>query len=70
MDRQEEYRRNALEAIEQSDRAKHPGDKASWLHIARKWLDLLPGREPTELERFDDHARTRGTGHSGSDSSH
>jgi hypothetical protein len=41
-DRDEEYRRYATEAIEQSDLAKHPSDQASWLQIARKWLDLLP----------------------------
>ena len=42
MDKSEEYRRNALDAIEYSERARTEADKASWLRIAAKWLALTP----------------------------
>jgi hypothetical protein len=42
MDKTEEYRRNALDAIEYADRARTEADKASWLRIAAKWLALTP----------------------------
>ena len=38
MDKTEEYRRNALDAIEYSERARTEADRASWLRIAAKWL--------------------------------
>jgi hypothetical protein len=70
MDRQDEYRRYANEAIELADRSKNPSDKASWLQIARKWLDMLPKREATAQEQFDEHAAARGTGQERSHESH
>ena len=70
MDREDEYRRYANEAIELADRSKNAADKASWLQIARKWLDMLPKRESTPQEKFDEHVETRGTGQEKSEESH
>jgi hypothetical protein len=70
MNKHEEYRLYAEQALEFSERAKNPADKASWLRIARRWLDLLPKRELTALEEFDANARRRGTGQEDSSSSH
>jgi hypothetical protein len=66
----DEYRRYAREALDLADHSLNDKDRASWLQIARKWLNLLPKREPTLEEQFDDRAKTRGTGHEGSESSH
>jgi hypothetical protein len=70
MNKHDEYRRYAEDALELSERAKNPADKASWLRIARKWLDLLPKRGLTALEEFDANAKRRGTGQDNSSSSH
>jgi hypothetical protein len=52
MDKGEEYRRNALDAIEYSERARTEADKASWLRIAAKWLALTPMQSPAASEHF------------------
>ena len=70
MNKHDEYRRYAQDALDLSDRAKNPADKAIWLKIARKWLDLLPPRDLTELEKFNADAKRRGTGQEDSSSSH
>jgi hypothetical protein len=61
------YRRFAEEAQSRADRALNDRDKASWLKIARSWLEMLPGRTRTAEEQFDDKARDLGTGQEESD---
>jgi hypothetical protein len=67
--KEDEYRQYAEEAQTQADRACSERDKASWLKIAQGWLQLLPKRGATAQEKFDDQARKRGTGQTGSDAS-
>jgi hypothetical protein len=70
VDKDDEYRRFAREALDLADHSKSNEDKATWLRIARKYLDLLPKRERTPAEQFEDHAKVRGTGQDDSESSH
>ena len=64
----DKYRRYADEAQFQAERALNDRDRASWLKIARSWLEMLPKRLRTAEERFDDKARDLGTGQEKSDS--
>jgi hypothetical protein len=70
VDKDDEYRRFAREALDLADRSNNNEDKATWLRIAQKYLDLLPKRERTLAEQFDDHTKARGMGQEDSGSSH
>lgn len=68
-DKEDEYRQYAEEAQAQADKAISERDQASWLKIAQSWLQLLRKRSSSAQEKFDDQARKRGTGQTGSDAS-
>ena len=71
MDKGEEYRHNALDAIEYSERARTEAGRAAWLRIAAKWLALTPTQPSrTASERFVDNARALGAHHHHSGGAH
>jgi hypothetical protein len=41
-DKYEEYRKRAHEAQMMADQSNNQDDKASWLRIAQRWMDMLP----------------------------
>jgi hypothetical protein len=67
--KEEEYRRLAGDALRLADDANNERDRATWLRLARAWLDLLP-KKSTAQTAFDDELRDRGTGQEPSESSH
>jgi hypothetical protein len=69
-DKIREYRNNAEEAERQARLAKNDTDKAYWLSLMAGWLSLLPKPEPTEEERFDQHAEEVSTHQEKSASTH
>lgn len=67
-DVEEKYRQYAAEAQIQAEKAINDRDKASWLKIARGWLEMLPQRTRNAEEQFNDAVRDIGTGQDESDS--
>jgi hypothetical protein len=65
-----EYRRQAAFSKEMADRASLPGVKADWLHLASKWLAMIPSRESTATERFDEMTTDKGIHQQNSTSQH
>jgi hypothetical protein len=63
VDKSEQYRRNALDAMEYAEHARREADRAAWLRIAAKWLALVPNRRRTASERFVDDAHALGAYH-------
>jgi hypothetical protein len=50
MSKEDEYQRYAREALDLADHSKRDDDRASWLRIARKWIELIqPNRRPDDL---------------------
>ena len=73
MDKSTEYRKLALEAKEQSERATMQDNKEAWLRIAHGWMALLDERERAEISlmlAFDAGVDAHGTGQKKSDASH
>lgn len=70
MNKADEYRRHARDAQELTDKSLRPSDKAAWLRIAQSWLRLLRSDGPTPEQRFDEAAKTQGTGQDDSDAAH
>ena len=69
MDKYDEYRRNAVEAQRQADRASNDTDRASWLRLVQGWLSLLPHRPYTATEAFDQEVADKGSGQENNTSS-
>ena len=70
MDTYDEYRKRAQEAQEMADRTRNQADKASWLRIAERWLQMLPKPKPSAEHRFDAQVKAHRTGQDDSQSSH
>jgi len=71
MSKDDEYQRNAAEALKWADEAKSDYQRAAWLRVAQKWLSLsCSGRTPTALERFDDQVAQQSTGQENSKERH
>lgn len=70
MRKHDEYRANAAECERMAHRAKHPGEKATWLQMAQDWLLMIPAPRQSASERFDAAERARGTGQDRSNSEH
>jgi hypothetical protein len=70
MDKDDEYRKHAAHAQAMADRTQSDYDKSSWLQIAQGWLSMIRKPKQTELEKFDDNTKVRGTGQDDSESSH
>lgn len=66
----EEYQRQAAYAMEMADKAASDELRAQWLNLARKWLDMLPHREPTEKQNFEQALQDKGTHQKDSKASH
>jgi hypothetical protein len=70
MDKHDEYRKRAQEALEMADQSRNPSDKDSWLRIARSYLEMLPKPRQTAEQRFDANTKAKGTGQTDSEGSH
>jgi len=70
MDKSDEYRKLAADAQAMADRATSEEDKGSWLRIAHGWMSLVRKPQRTDLEKFDDNTKARGTGQTDSEESH
>jgi hypothetical protein len=66
----EEYQRQAAYAMDMADKAASEDLRAQWLNLARKWLDMLPHREATEKQTFDQAVHDKRTHQRDSKSSH
>jgi hypothetical protein len=67
MDRFDEHRKRADEAQQMADRTQSETDKASWLRIAKGWLDMLPKPKQSAEQSFNESADLKGTGHDDSE---
>jgi hypothetical protein len=65
----EEYQQQAY-AMEMADRATTDELRAQWLSLARKWLDLLPHRDASGTQAFDQVLHDKGTHQKDSKASH
>jgi hypothetical protein len=70
MDKYDEYRKLAREAQDMADKTEYQDDKASWLRIAKGWLEMLPKPRQSAEQRSDAQSKAKGTGQDDSDSSH
>jgi len=66
----EDYQRQAAYAMEMADRASNDELRAQWLNLARKWLDMLPHREASEQQNFEQVLHDKGTHQRDSKASH
>ena len=66
----DEYEREASYAMDMAEKSPSDSLRAKWLRLARKWLDMLPHREQTSREAFDQAVRHNGTGQKDSGASH
>jgi len=53
MNRDDEFRRRAVEAQQHARRARTADERANWLQLADGWLDLLRERPQTDQDAFD-----------------
>jgi hypothetical protein len=53
-----------------ADRTRNQADKASWLRIAERWLQMLPKPKPSAEHRFAAQVKAHRTGQDDSQSSH
>jgi hypothetical protein len=70
MDRFDEYRKRAQEAQEMADKTRNAQDKAAWLDMAKRWMDMLPKQRQSAEQRFDANTKAKGTGQDDSEGSH
>jgi hypothetical protein len=66
----EAYQRQAAYAMEMAERAASEELRAQWLYLACKWLDMVPSREPSAKQAFDQALHDRGTHQKDSKASH
>ena len=66
----EEYQREAVRCMDMAGEAETEKLRATWLHLAEKWLSMIPGKEKTASEKFDDAVDAKGTHQKDSDASH
>ena len=66
----EEYQRQAAYAMEMADKASSDELRVQWLNLARKWLDMLPHREGSAQQTFDQALQDKGTHQKDSKASH
>lgn len=66
----EEYQRQAAYAMDMAEEATSDALRAQWLNLARKWLDMIPSREPTANQTFEQTIQDKATHQSDSKASH
>jgi hypothetical protein len=57
----DEYRRQADDALQMADHAKSDQDRSAWLGVAEGWLSLINRLARTAEQKFDDQTRERQT---------
>ena len=72
MDKDNDFRRYAAEAMARSEASISQADKLSWLRLAQSWMLLVkrPASPSKEEKSFDAAATAQGTGQKRSDESH
>jgi hypothetical protein len=66
----DEYQRQAAYAMDMAEKASSEELRAQWLNLARKWLDMVPQREPSPKQNFDQALQDKGTHQKDSKASH
>ena len=66
----DEYQRQAAYAMDMAEKASSDEVRAQWLNLARKWLDMVPQRDGSAKQTFDQALHDKGTHQKDSKASH